>query len=91
MKTPVPGPSSRITAPESRAPISATSRESPSPSAPTSTALVTLGLAVVLAARVREPRPVDEVRLPPSWKWMKRPPLSVWRVAAILAVSAGLR
>lgn len=36
------------------------------PSAPTSTALVTLGLAVVLAARAREPRPVDEVRLPRS-------------------------
>ncbi|MHB8798543.1 MAG: ATP-binding protein [Thermoanaerobaculia bacterium] len=36
------------------------------PSAPTSTALVTLGLAVVLAARAREPRRDDEVRLPRS-------------------------
>lgn len=36
------------------------------PAAPTSMALVTLGLAVVLAARARMPRPDDEVRLPRS-------------------------
>ena len=36
------------------------------PSAPTSTALVTLGLAVVLAARAQEPRRDDEGRLPRS-------------------------
>ncbi len=36
------------------------------PSAPTSTAFVTLGLAVLLAVRAREPRRDDEVRLPRS-------------------------
>ncbi len=36
------------------------------PSAPTSIALVTLGLAVVLAARAREPRRDEDVRLPRS-------------------------
>jgi PAS domain S-box-containing protein len=36
------------------------------PAASTSTAVVTLGLAVLLAARARAPRPDDEVRLPRS-------------------------
>lgn len=36
------------------------------PAVTTSTALVTIGLAVVLAARARMPRPDDEVRLPRS-------------------------
>lgn len=36
------------------------------PAVTTSTALVTIGLAVVLAARARIPRPDDEVRLPRS-------------------------